>query len=94
MSSPTDDLISLLRESNARVTLDFERDATKPCIVCGGGDKEELLPGIQKLWNHLCTVGSYIRAEAGGMRRGDPMLRPVCRACILALAAEDISCPT
>lgn len=94
MSSHTDDLISLLRDSDARVTLDFERDVTKPCIVCGGGDKEELLPGVQKLWNQLVTVGAYIRAEAGGMRRGDPMLRPVCRACVLALAREGVSCPT
>ena len=74
MSNAVGDLASLLRDADIRVSFDGERDATKPCVICGGyADERE--------WNELVVVGCYVVATAGGIRPGDAVERPVCVPC-------------
>jgi hypothetical protein len=60
MADELDELIELLQQSGARVTLDPERNRTATCIGCGNAGPNELI-----------HVGQYVTGTQGGMRPRD-----------------------
>lgn len=67
----TRELGELLERLGARITIDLERNNTKPCIVCGSKETPRT----------LVEVGVY-SIDLGNIRKGDPIFRPLCTACI------------
>ena len=70
-----DYLCALLSECNVRVTLDPQRSISRPCVVCGTEERKR----------SLVRVATYCVGTRGGIRPGDPMVRPVCALCAAAL---------
>lgn len=77
---PVRALGELLEEAGARVTLDMERDVTKPCIMCGTTDRPRDL-------YHVATVIE----DRGQWERGDEITRPVCIRCVIITGLERLS---
>jgi hypothetical protein len=71
--SVLDELFDLAEASGLRVTFDAERDCTAPCWIC----KDASEP-----YRRLVLLGHYISGHR------DPMSRPVCKSCLVALPAE------
>jgi hypothetical protein len=65
------ELVELLREAGARVTLDAERSIAKPCVVCGSTKPRELI-----------RIGRYERRMGGNLLPGDAIMRPMCADCV------------
>ncbi len=66
-----EELGKILDKVEARVTIDADRNMTHPCIRC----RTIKLPRI------LTVVGYWSRDVSGGMKAGDPILRPLCEGC-------------
>lgn len=76
MESPDDkdmilELAALLERVGARVTIDPERNNTKPCLGCGSSTTPR----------QLIEIGVYTM-DLGSIRKGDPIFRPLCTVCI------------
>lgn len=81
MSDHFDELLALLKDCGARPTLDFARNNTHPCFMCGESAKK---------YRDLRHVGSFIGPAPGGFLRGDAMDRPICERC---LTVEPVPAP-
>lgn len=85
MGDATTELAGLLENAGARVTLDPERNYRNPCHFCAK-------PGP----HGLVRIGKYHERGPGNLRKGDPIERPVCEACldstvILVLRSLDLT---
>lgn len=64
-------LCDLIREAGVRVTFDPHRSMTDPCVGCG----------TLKAPRELVQIDTYTRPMGGGLRVGDPIVRPMCEPC-------------
>jgi hypothetical protein len=69
---PVAELSDLLRDAGARPTLDMERSTALPCVRCHTTSEPR----------DLVRIGTYTRPMGGGLRPGDAITRPMCKACV------------